>query len=135
MERFFYDKGDLCSEVEVIRECETLNGRVETLVYALQDEWQTRDGASDPESSQEEFTRTIGDIDEELCDAVGKQLFDTLRELSPNDDDYHGHLQDALQAWTVCTLRKAMLSTLFGVDERTDNDLNLIFSQMQTRGE
>lgn len=135
VDRFFLDRGDLCSESEIIKECEALNGRIETLVFNLQDGWETQRKAGGSRNGRNQTGKTVDDFHDDLRHALGEGLLNTLKRVQPGDDEYHGCIQDAFQAWIVYTIHRSIRRTLFGIDLRSVDDLNQIYSQMHSQGE
>lgn len=79
--------------------------------------------------------KTVDDFHDDLRGALGECLLDTLKRVQPSDDEYHGCIQDAFQAWIVYTIHRSIRRTLFGIDLRSIDDLNQIYSQMHSQGE
>lgn len=132
--RFFGDRTDSCSEMEVVSTCKKLNADIAALAIDLlyvSDEIQNNDIQS---VKLHETKGSLVDTDE-LHSAIGKRLHDMLVESTTSDLDFEGHLQDAVQAWMVFSVCHVVNSVSFNASFPGRDDAGKYFADIEAEVE
>lgn len=132
--RFFGDRTDSCSEMEVVNTCKKLNADIAALAIDLlyiSDEIQH----NDIQSVKLHPTKgSLVDTDE-LHSAIGKRLHGMLVESTTSDLDFEGHLQDAVQAWMVFNVCHVVNSVSFNASFPGRVEAGRYFADIETEVE
>ncbi|KAH8117905.1 hypothetical protein DFH11DRAFT_865205 [Phellopilus nigrolimitatus] len=144
----FLDKANKCSEGELIDLCIALNGRVDTLVINMQDEW---DKVQDKARESDARSITLGEspsvalgsdallsntaITELVITALGSEIHKALTDPNHEGPDFDAVVQDALQAWATFCVYLAIQPLLFGFKLRTQKDVEEAIRRMKIHGQ
>lgn len=125
----FNDKLDLCSESEIIGDCETLNSKIREAALTLVGDWET----SLSSSRRRKHTLAKGETKHHLKSTLGESIYYKIKQLS--SPHIQAPMTDALQGLAV-NAAFDIISTQFcpGLSPDTDKLMHETFKHMLTAG-
>ncbi|KAH8117851.1 hypothetical protein DFH11DRAFT_1740941 [Phellopilus nigrolimitatus] len=142
--RVFLDKANKCSEGDVVDLCAELNGRIDSLVLNVQDKW---DKVKDEARERDVHSIALGvspsvalgsdvllgktTVTKLVRTALGSEIHKAVTNLTTKDPVFDAVVQDALQAWITFCVYSAIKPLLFGLQSRTQKDVEEAICEME----